>query len=347
MPALRRKIRVLVVDDSLVFRETLARGIALDPAIEVIATATDPYDARDKIIAFEPDVMTLDVEMPRMNGIDFLRRLMPQYPLPVVVISSIGSHVFDALKAGAVDFVTKPDLHDMGGLKTLINDLIGKIKIASVANMKNWQQAASCQAVDCKNGPDVSDRFVAVGSSTGGTEAVYHILSMLPPDAPGILVVQHMPPRFTAMYADRLNKCCPMEVREAQNGDRIHSGLVLIAPGDYHMRIKKTGTLYSVECFQGPRVNGHCPSVDVLFESMAEVVKQRAVGIVLTGMGSDGARGLLQMRRQGARTIGQDEQSSVVYGMPKVAWEMGAVEKQAALRDIPRVMYALLGQCKS
>lgn len=342
MPALRRKIRVLVVDDSLVFREMLARGIALDPGIEVIATATDPYDARDKIIAFEPDVITLDVEMPRMNGIDFLCRLMPQYPLPVVVISSAGSHVFDALKAGAVDFVTKPDLQDMGGLKTLISELIGKIKIASVANMENWQQAASCQIVDCKNGVDVSDRFVAIGSSTGGTEAVYTILSMLPPDAPGILVVQHMPPRFTAMYAERLNKCCPMEVREARNGDRIHPGLVLIAPGDHHMRIKKTGALYTVECFQGSRVNGHCPSVDVLFESMARIVKQKAVGIILTGMGSDGARGLLQMRSQGAGTIGQDEQSCVVFGMPKVAYEMGAVEKQAALRDIPRVAYDML-----
>lgn len=346
MSILRKKIRVLVVDDSLVFRELIARGLALDSALEVVATAADAYEARDKIIEFDPDVVTLDVEMPKMSGIDFLRRLMPQYPLPVVVISAVSDNVFEALNAGAVDFVTKPDMQNMRGLEALVNELVVKVKIASVAKVGHWKQRAAGAAIDSRNGADCRGVFIAIGSSTGGTEAVYSILQAMPADAPGILVVQHMPPRFTAMYADRLNNSCPMEVREAKNGDRIYPGLALIAPGDYHMRIKKTGTLYTVECRQEERVNGHCPSVDVLFESMAQVVKEKAVGVILTGMGYDGARGLLTMRRQGARTIGQNEQSSVVYGMPKAALEIGAVEKQASLEDLPRLIYTLLGQMK-
>lgn len=340
----KRKIKVLVVDDSLVFREMLARGLVLDPAIEVVATAVDAYDARDKIIAYEPDVMTLDVEMPKMNGIEFLRRLMPQYPIPVVVISAVSENVFDALKAGAVDFVTKPDSSNVKGLELFISDLIVKIKIASVAKVEGRQKGTSGAVIDNKDEVAHRGKIIAIGSSTGGTEAIHNILSALPSQSPGILIVQHMPPRFTAMYAERLNKSCPMEVREAKHGDRVHPGLALIAPGEYHMKIKKIGSIYSVDCYRGERVNGHCPAVDVLFESMAVAVKQSALGIILTGMGHDGAKGLLHMRQQGARTIGQNEQSCVVYGMPKVAYEIGAVEKQAPLDEIPRLIYAMLRQ---
>lgn len=344
MVILRKKIKVLVVDDSLVFRETLARGIALDPALEVVGTAADAYEARDKIIAHDPDVMTLDVEMPKMNGIEFLRRLMPQYPLPVVVISALSSNVFEALNTGAVDFVTKPDLRNMKGLESMLNELIVKIKIASVANVSHWKKgSAVCQAVEETAVAAYSGKVIAIGASTGGTEAVEAILRMLPAHTPGIVVVQHMPPRFTAMYAERLNSCCAMEVREAKHGDRVSPGVALIAPGDNQMRLRRTGSLYMVDCFNGERVNGHAPSVDVLFHSVATAVGNKAVGIILTGMGADGAQGLLEMRRRGARTIGQNQDSSVVYGMPKVAYEIGAVEKQAALPDIPRLLYAMLG----
>jgi two-component system chemotaxis response regulator CheB len=341
---MRRKIRVLVVDDSLVFRETFARGIAMDSGIEVVATAVDAYDARDKIIQFEPDVMTLDVEMPKMNGIEFLRRLMPQYPIPVVVISAVSQNVFDALNVGAVDFVTKPDMNNGKMLESLINELIVKIKIASIAKVSHWKNMGKTRRIVDKGEVDPAERVIAIGSSTGGTEAVYHILKMFPQQFPGILVTQHMPPKFTQMYADRLNQLCALEIREAQNGDKLYPGLVLIAPGDYHMRLKKVGTMYTVECVKGDKVNGHCPSVDVLFHSVASVAGEQAIGIILTGMGADGAKGLLAMRQRGARTIGQNEQSSVVYGMPKVAYEIGAVERQVSLEDIPQAVYNLLGQ---
>ncbi len=338
-----KKIKVLIVDDSLVFRETIARGIGLDAGITVVGTAADPYEARDKIIQFEPDVMLLDVEMPKMNGIEFLRKLMPQYPLPVVMISAVSQNVFDALNAGAVDFVTKPDMQNVKGLENLITELIVKIKIASVAKVGQWKNTAS-SFIEGKEEVDAAGKIIAIGSSTGGTEAVYSILKSFPQQMPGILVVQHMPPKFTKMYADRLNQSCRLEVREAQHGDKLYPGLALIAPGDYHMRLKKTGSLYSVECVKSEKVNGHCPSVDVLFDSVAAAVGPRAVGVILTGMGYDGAKGLLHMRSRGARTIGQNEASCVVYGMPKVAYDIGAVEKQVSLEDIPQMIYGMLGR---
>lgn len=338
-----RKIKVLIVDDSLVFRETIARGISLDGGIQVVGTAANPYEARDKIIQYEPDVLLLDVEMPKMSGIEFLRKLMPQYPLPVVMISSLGQNVFDALNAGAVDFVTKPDMQNIKGLENLITELVVKIKIASVAKVAQWKNTAN-SCIEGKEEVEDAGKIIAIGSSTGGTEAVYNILKTFPQQMPAILVVQHMPPKFTKMYADRLNQSCRLEVREAQHGDKLYPGLVLIAPGDYHMRLKKTGTLYTVECTKGEKVNGHCPSVDVLFDSVATTMGARALGVILTGMGYDGAKGLLHMRSRGARTIGQNEASCVVYGMPKVAYEIGAVEKQAALEDIPHMIYGMLRQ---
>ncbi|MDP4180983.1 MAG: chemotaxis response regulator protein-glutamate methylesterase [Bacillota bacterium] len=337
-----KKIRVLVVDDSLVFREAIARGISKDPGIEVVATASDPFMARDKIIEFEPDVMTLDVEMPKMGGIEFLRKLMPQYPIPVVVVSAVSSNVFDALNAGAVDFVTKPDVRNGNNLDSLINELIIKIKIASTAKLGHWKNnKTSDRAFENANGLN-KNLVIAIGASTGGTEAIYEVLKKFPEDMPGIVIVQHMPPVFTKMYSDRLNNTCALNVKEAKTGDQVVQGTVLIAPGDYHMKLKRSGSGYIVECFKGDKVNGHCPSVDVLFNSVASIAGKNAIGIILTGMGYDGAKGLLEMRKKGAKTIGQDEESSVVYGMPKVAYDIGAVEKQAPIGDIARLTHSIV-----
>lgn len=338
---IRKKIRVLIVDDSLVFRESLARGIGADPGIEVVGTAVDPYMARDKLIELEPDVMTLDVEMPRMNGIEFLKRLMPQYPIPVVVVSAVNENVFDALNAGAVDYVIKPDFRNGRGIEPLINELIIKIKIASTAKVGHWKTNHAARQSISRIGTDTG-KLIAIGASTGGTEAIAHILKAFPADMPGTVIVQHMPPVFTRMYAERLNNNCLMEVREAKDGDVVRPGRVLIAPGDYQMRLKKVGSQISVECFKGEKVNGHAPAVDVLFLSVAEKVGRNAIGVLLTGMGQDGAKGLLEMRKRGARTIGQDRESSVVYGMPKVAFEIGAVEKQAALPEIAHYIHKML-----
>ena len=338
-----RKIKVLVIDDSLIFRETVAKGIANDPGIEVVATAADVFIARDKILDLEPDVLTLDVEMPRMNGIEFLKRLMPQYPLPVVMVSAVSDHVFDALNAGAVDFVTKPDMKGQRSPDSFINELIIKIKIASMAKVAHLKKEYVGGQLTGGGGIRTKDTNIAIGASTGGTEAIYEVIQALPRDMPGIVVVQHMPPVFTAMYAQRLNNSCRMEVKEAQSGDMIVPGRVLIAPGgDYHMRVNRKGNSYIVECIKGEKVNGHCPSVDVLFNSVAEKVGKNAVGVILTGMGYDGAKGLLNMKKAGAITIGQDEQSCVVYGMPKVAYDIGAVDKQVTLKNIPQVLYSII-----
>jgi len=342
--SLKKKIKVLIVDDSILFREALKRGISADPDIEVVALATDPFDARDKIIEFEPDVMTCDVEMPKMNGIEFIRRLMPQYPLPVVVVSTVSEAVFDAMNAGAVDFVTKPDMQSAKSIEEFINELITKIKIASAAKVTHLKAGNIPQRVISRGKGDANIRIIAIGASTGGTEAIYSILKSLTPDIPGIVVVQHIPPVFSRMFADRLNSTTQLRVKEAQTGDYVEKGRVLIAPGDKHMRVKKVGDKYKIECFEGNKVNGHCPSVDVLFESVAKECGSNAIGIILTGMGYDGAKGLLSMKRKGARTIGQDEKSSVVYGMPKVAYDIGAVKSQVPLERIPQTIYSILNE---
>lgn len=335
-----KKIRVLIVDDSLVFREVLSRGISSDPNIEVVAKAVDPFDARDKILEFDPDVMTCDVEMPKMNGIEFIRRLIPQHPIPVIVVSTVSESVFDAMDVGAVDFVTKPDVQSPKSVENLINDLIVKIKIAARAKITNEKTIQTNSLVNTSKID--TNKIIAIGSSTGGTEALCNILRNLSPNMPGILIVQHIPPVFSRMYAERLNKETNFSVKEAQTGDYVEPGKVFVAPGDKHMKIKKIGDRFKIEVFQGDNINGHCPSVDVLFESVARECGSSAVGIILTGMGYDGAKGLLSMRRKGARTIGQDEQSSVVYGMPKVAYEIGAVEKQTSLSNIPNILMSML-----
>jgi len=330
-------IKVLVVDDSLVFREVLSRGISSDPGIEVVAKAIDPFDARDKILKFKPDIMTCDIQMPKMNGIEFIKRLLPQYPLPVIVVSTISEVVFEAMDAGAVDFVTKPNFQSLTSVENFINEMIAKIKIAAKAKVRAAGQV-TVSPVESTN--QNSDKIIAIGASTGGTEAIAGILKNLPPTTPGIVIVQHIPPVFSKMFADRLNNSTRLQVKEAETGDLIAPGKVLIAPGDQHMSVVKVGDKYKVKCYKGEKVNGHCPSVDVLFESVAKEAGNKAVGIILTGMGYDGAKGLLAMKRKGALTIGQDEKSSVVYGMPKVAFEIGALEKQVSLENIPQVIFS-------
>lgn len=336
----KKKIKVLIVDDSLVFREVLSRTISSDPQLEVVALATDPFDARDKILQYNPDVMTCDVEMPKMNGIEFIRRLLPQYPLPVIVVSSVNNIVFDALNAGAVDFVAKPEAKSRANMEKFLNELVEKIKTAANAKVNIPKPLAQKNIAGGDNFD--SKKIIAMGASTGGTEALFSVLKAIPPHAPGIVIVQHIPPVFSRMYAERINCELPLNVKEAASGDMVEQGKVLIAPGDQHMTIRKIGEKYRVYVSPGEKVNGHCPSVDVLFDSVAKEAKNNAIGIILTGMGNDGAKGLLAMRRAGARTIGQDEHSAVVYGMPKVAYEIGAVEKQTSLDKIPQVLFSFL-----
>ncbi len=330
-------IRVLIVDDSATARAVLSEVLSSDPMIEVVATASDAYIARDKIVELRPDVLCLDVEMPRMDGITFLKRLMHYIPLPVVMVSSLtragAQTTLDALEAGAVDFVPKPHSNIYDGKNEMRDELIAKVKSAAKAKvqqhlLRNVQQANTTSLAETTN------KILAIGASTGGTEALKDLLMQLPRNAPGTVVVQHMPANFTGTFADRLNTLCAMEVREARNGDSITSGVVLIAPGDYHMVVRRSGARYYVEIGSGDKVSGLRPSADVLFNSVAKVVGANSIGVILTGMGADGAKGLLAMRNAGAKTIGQDEESCVVYGMPKAAFNIGAVEMELSLNKI-------------
>lgn len=336
-----RKIRVLIVDDSALVRQIVQAGLSGDPGIEVVGTAQDPYVARDKIIELLPDVLTLDVEMPRMDGVEFLRKLMPQHPIPVVMLSSLtqrGKQItMEALEAGAVDFVSKPAGDQGRKLPEVIQELRTKVKIAASANVSHWKEkrvtpVARPASRDLK---ESTDKVIALGASTGGTEAIRRILPQFPVDTPGMVIVQHMPPGFTKMFADRLNTQCPMEVREAQTGDRIIPGRVLIAPGGLQMSVRRSGGIYEVVCKEGEKVSGHCPSVDVMMHSVAAEVGGNAVGVILTGMGGDGAEGMLAMRKKGARTVVQDEATCVVFGMPKVALEKGGAECARPIDAIP------------
>lgn len=332
---IKKIIRVLIVEDSLFFANVLERKLSLDENLKVIGIATDAYEARDLIIKHKPDVMTLDVEMPRMTGIEFLKKLMPQYPIPIVVVSALDDKVFDALNAGAVDFVNKPNL-DLT-MEKFIEELIEKVKIAATVNVSHHKKGIK-KYVDKKQ-MRKSERFkvIAIGSSTGGTVALKEVLSKFTIDVPGIVIAQHMPPVFTKMYAERLDKELALEIKEASDGEVISNGKVFIAPGNYHIRVVKSGSRYKVlleEGNQNNRVNGHCPSVDVLFDSVALEVKDEAIGVILTGMGRDGAKGLKRMKKSGAVTIGQDKESSVVYGMPKEAKRINALDYQEPLEKI-------------
>lgn len=338
-------IRVLIVDDSATARAVLSDILDSDPMIEVIGTASDAYVARDKIVELRPDVICLDVEMPRMDGITFLKRLMHYMPLPVIMVSSLtqagAKTTLEALEAGAVDFVPKPHSHIYDGKDEMRDELIAKIKIASRVKVKQHVLRTMEQA-NTTSLTETTNKILAIGASTGGTEALKDVLMGLPRNAPGTVVVQHMPANFTAPFAERLNSLCAMEVREARNGDSITPGVVLIAPGDYHMVVRRSGARYYVEIGSGEKISGHRPSVDVLFNSVSKIVGANAIGVILTGMGGDGARGLLAMRSVGAKTIGQDEASCIVYGMPKVAYDLGAVEKQLPLRKIAEGILAAI-----
>ena len=330
-----KKIKVIVIDDSFVFRQTFTKHLSEDNEIEVVATAANPYEARDKIIQHRPDVITLDVEMPKMNGIDFLKKLMPQYPLPTIVVSAVSERVFDALNAGAVDFVTKPESGT--NLKLYFEDLLDKIKTASKANVKNTTKFRHKNEVASQQSRELSRQIIGIGASTGGTNALFDILKALPKNMPPIVIVQHMPQGFTKIYAERLNKNCELFIKEAEDGDKLEPGKALLAPGGKHMRVVKKAAGYFAELEDGNdsnKVNGHCPSVDVLFDSLSKTIKNYGIGVILTGMGKDGAKGLLQMKNEKAQTIGQDEASSIVYGMPKAAFDIGAVDVQRPLNKI-------------
>ncbi len=334
------KIKVLIVDDSMEFREALRIGLNNDPYIEVVDVVSDAYMARDKIIQYRPDVITLDVELPKMDGIEFLKRLIPQYPVPVVVVSAVSEKVIEALNAGAIDFVSKPANNTV--IESFINELIVKIKIASMSKDCNLKSSELNDSNNRVENFKSRINIIAIGASTGGTEALEELLKNLPKEIPGIVIVQHMPPVFTKMYSERLNNSCIIEVKEAESGDKVIPGRALIAPGGKHMKVIRDGNCYVVKCFEEEKVNGHCPSVDVLFYSVSEVCRSKAMGVILTGMGHDGANGLLDMRKNGARTLGQDEESCIVYGMPKAAYDIGAVEKQVSLNDIPRELLNIL-----
>lgn len=352
-----KKIRVLVVDDSVLARTMISNGLNASPRIEVVGTAFNAKDARAKIDQLKPDVMTLDVEMPGVSGIDFLKQLLPVVPLPVILVSSLDLRVFDALSAGAVDFVRKPE---PGQNQVFIQALTGKVIAAAGAHVRPKAGIVSVPAAKgaaggprlpqtgnkpalpapplLGNRPSMDSTIIALGASTGGTEATLEVMKRLPADIPPMLIVQHMPVGFTGMYADRLNRLCHMEVREAKSGDELKRGLALLAPADFQMRVVRSGSKYTVSCTSGEKVSGHRPSVDALFFSMAEQVKCKMAGIIMTGMGRDGADGLLKMRQAGAYTIGQDKESCVVYGMPMVAYNIGAVQIQGSCEDIASIL---------
>jgi two-component system chemotaxis response regulator CheB len=333
-------------------RQILSRGLAADEGIEVVGSAGDPYEARDRLVELRPDVMTLDVEMPRMNGVEFLRKLMPQFPIPVVMVSSLTEQgkqtTLDALAAGAVDFVQKPK-GGVGQLDSVLMELRTKVKVAATANVAHLKRSREeifgkpvVRALTVGEGKSWC-RMIAIGASTGGTEAIAAILRQLPKSTPGIVIVQHMPPGFTQLFAQRLNGNCELEVKEALDGDIVTHGRALVAAGGMQLRVVKVGAELRVKVEQGDLVCGHAPSVEVMFDSVASACAKQAIGVILTGMGQDGAAAMRRLRDAGARTLGQDERSCVVYGMPKVAWEKGGVEKQVTLADVPDAIGRLLG----
>jgi len=336
----------------------LASLLSKDSDIEVIGSAPDPFIAREKIKALNPDVITLDVEMPKMDGLTFLEKLMRGHPMPVVMVSSLTEAgcqtTLRALELGAVDFITKPKIDLREGMEEIAQDLISKVKAAAVANVRRQASGVGHETKPLTPYPSpftsstamikTTDKIIAFGSSTGGTEAVKDVLMALPPNTPPILITQHMPERFTKTWADRMNSLCRISVKEAQDGDSVLPGHALVAPGGYHMTLVRSGARYSVSINQDPPVNRHRPSVDVLFDSVAQYAGANAIGVILTGMGGDGAKGMLAMKQAGAYTIAQDEASCVVFGMPKEAIKLGGVDKVLPLSEVPAAIVASL--CK-
>jgi two-component system, chemotaxis family, protein-glutamate methylesterase/glutaminase len=347
-------IRVLIVDDSAIVRKIFAQELSKYQDIEVVGTAPDPYVARDKIVKLKPDVVTLDIEMPRMDGLSFLRKLMKYHPVPTIIVSSLtpknSEMAVEAMEYGAVEVLAKPGgSYSVGDMSI---QLVEKIRAAAQVRFQAPQKlekepqpvVSSRVAFPSKSLSQTTHKVIAIGASTGGTEALKAVLTHMPPNSPGIVIVQHMPPRFTTAFASRLNDLCQLEVREARNGDTLLPGLALIAPGNYHMVVKRSGARYYVEVKSGPLVCHQRPSVDVLFHSVAQYVAANAVGVIMTGMGADGAKGMAEMRDAGARNIAQDEASCVVFGMPKEAIRLGGVERVVSLLQIPQVIFQMLSQ---
>jgi two-component system chemotaxis response regulator CheB len=343
-------IKVMVIDDSAVMRQVISEILRQDPEIQVVGSAPDPIVAREKMDLLKPDVLTLDVEMPRMDGLMFLEKLMQARPMPVVMISSLtekgAQTTLRALELGAVDFITKPKVDVASGTVELGHEIIEKIKIAAHAKLRLRTKAlpSATERGIPKTGPllQTTQKVVCIGASTGGTEALCDLLSDLPADAPGIAIVQHMPAGFTQSFAKRLDSICRIRVKEAVDGDRILQGQALLAPGGKQMAITRIGAIYSVRVAPGQPVNRHCPSVDVMFNSASRHVGKNAVAAILTGMGNDGAKGMLAMHQAGAKTIAQDEASCVVFGMPKEAIACGGVDHILPLDRIPERILSLV-----
>lgn len=342
-----RKIRTLVVDDSALMRMLIPSMLKRSPHIEVVGAASNPFAAREMIKDLNPDVITLDVEMPKMDGISFLNKIMTLRPTPVVMVSSLTQKGADitlkALELGAIDFIGKPTLDLEKNMPLLADELIDKVRAAAVSNVR-----AHSRKVEVKAAPpvqfDTTEAVVAMGASTGGVETLGRVLGALPPNAPGIVIAQHMPAAFTKQFAERIDKSCAVNVSEAEQGRRIRPGSVFIAPGDRHLEVRRSGADYVCQLTDEAPVSGHKPSVDVLFNSVAKACGAQAVGVILTGMGKDGADGLKRMRDAGCHTLGQDEASSLVYGMPKAAFEAGAVERQLPEDKIPSAILRIVSE---
>jgi two-component system chemotaxis response regulator CheB len=343
-------IKVLIVDDSAVVRKVFTGELSKEHGIQVIGTAPDPYVARDKIVHLKPDVVTLDIEMPRMDGLTFLKKLMKHYPLPVIIVSSLtqkGSKLaMEALAAGALEVISKPTAaYSVGDMSVQLADKIravARVDLRRRFKIPSETPAMSSDKIQALS--RTTNKIIAIGASTGGTEAIKSVLMGMPPNTPGIVIVQHMPAKFTASFAERLDSLCKIRVKEAENGDSAVNGLALLAPGNQHMLLKRSGARYYVEVKNGPMVHHQRPAVDVLFRSVARNAGANSIGIILTGMGSDGAMGLKEIRDTGAHTIAQDEQSCVVFGMPKEAIKNGGAENVVPLEKISKTALEMI--CK-
>lgn len=342
-----RKIRTLVVDDSALMRMLIPSMLQRSPHIEVVGAASNPFAAREMIKELNPDVITLDVEMPKMDGISFLHKIMTLRPTPVVMVSSLTQKGADitlqALELGAIDFIGKPTLDLEKNMPLLADELIEKVRAAAVSKVRSHARKVEVKAA-APVSFDTTEAIVALGASTGGVETLGRLLGALPPNAPGIVIAQHMPAQFTKQFAERINKHCAVQVAEATQGQRIRPGTAWIAPGDRHLEVRRSGADYVCRLTEEPPVSGHRPSVDVLFNSVAEACGAQAIGVILTGMGRDGADGLKAMRDAGCRTIGQDEATSLVYGMPKAAFDAGAVETQLPEDKIPSAILRIVSE---
>lgn len=323
-------IKILIIDDSPFYRTILKKGIEKNKDIEVVATASDAFDASEKIIKYRPHIITCDIEMPKMDGVSLIKKLIPQYPIPIIVVSSVGDKIFDAIKAGAIDYLLKTDFSDILNRDLFFREL--HLKIISAYSKTYINKNAKQLLIKAKIKTNISHSIISIGASTGGTQAITSLLQQLPKDIPPIVIVQHIPPMFSKLFAARLNQDLPFTVKEAEMGETLLNNHVYISPGDKHIEVKQGKNRdYIIVTSKGEKVNGHCPSVDKLFFSVAKVYKNKAIGVLLTGMGTDGALGLSAIKRMGSVTLTQDEKSCVVYGMPFAAKELGASQHEVPI----------------